>query len=49
MARGCKKQEKQKKIAMTDLKEKSKFKKLLIWLMSKWNSFMYLLMFKNYD
>ncbi len=34
---------------MTDLKEKSRFKKLLIWLMRKWNSFMYLLMFKNYD
>jgi hypothetical protein len=34
---------------MTDYKKKSTFKKILIWLMSKWNSFMYLLMFKNYD
>ncbi len=36
---------------MTDQKQKkdSKFKQLLIWLMKKWNSFLYLLMFKNYD
>ena len=34
---------------MTDYKKKLTFKKLLIWLMSKWNSLLYLLMFKNYD
>jgi hypothetical protein len=34
---------------MTDEKKKSKFKKALIWLMGKWNSLLYLLMFKNYD
>ncbi len=27
----------------------SRFKKLLIWLMSKWNSFLYMLMFKKYE
>lgn len=30
-------------------KKDSKFRKLLIVLMKKWNSFLYLLMFKNYD
>ena len=40
---------KRKKIIMTDYKKKSTFKKILIWLISKWNSFLYLLMFKNYD
>ena len=34
---------------MTNLKLKSIFKKPLIWLMKKWNSFLYLLMFKNYN
>ena len=30
-------------------KKDSKIKKLLIILMKKWNSFLYLLMFKKYD
>ena len=30
-------------------KKDSKIKKLLIILMKKWNSLLYLLMFKNYD
>lgn len=30
-------------------KKDSKFRKLLIVLMKKWNSFLYLLMFKKYD
>ena len=34
---------------MTDQKKKSKLKQFIIWLMSKWNSLLYLLMFKNYD
>ena len=34
---------------MTDEKKKSKFKQFLIWLMSKWNSFLYMLMFKKYE
>jgi hypothetical protein len=34
---------------MTDKKKDSRFKKLLIWLMSKWNSFLYMLMFKKYE
>ena len=39
----------QKEIIMTDKKKDSRFKKLLIWLMSKWNSFLYMLMFKKYE
>ena len=34
---------------MTDQKKDSRFKKLLIWLMGKWNSFLYMLMFKKYE
>lgn len=34
---------------MTDKKKDSKFKKLLIWLMSEWNSLLYKLMFKKYE
>lgn len=30
-------------------KKESKLKQLRIWIMGKWNSLMYLLMFKNYD
>ena len=35
---------------MTDKKKDSRFKKITgIWLMSKWNSFLYMLMFKKYE
>ena len=34
---------------MTDKKKDSRFKRFVKWLMSKWNSFLYMLMFKKYE
>ena len=34
---------------MIDKKKDSRFKRFVKWLMSKWNSFLYMLMFKKYE